>query len=44
VISDRYRVTIQTSDGFASYLQLEHHGGTEVAETWSVMAERQQVL
>jgi hypothetical protein len=44
VTSDRYRITIQTANGFASYLQLEHHGGTEVAETWSVVAERTQLL
>jgi hypothetical protein len=44
VTSDRYRITIQKANGFASYLQLEHHGGTEVAETWSVVAERTQLL
>jgi hypothetical protein len=44
VTSDRYRVTIQKANGFASYLQLEHHGGPQVAETWSVVAERTQLL
>ena len=44
VTSDRYRITIVRPGGFASYLQLEHHGGTEVAETWSVVAERTQLL
>lgn len=44
VSTDKYHLTIQKANGFASYLQLEHHGGTQVAETWSVVAERQQVL
>lgn len=44
VSGDNYRVAIVRPDGFASYLQLEYHGGTAVAETWSVVAERQQVL
>jgi hypothetical protein len=43
-ISDRYNVSIQTANGFASYLQLDYVGGTAVAETWSIMAERQQLL
>jgi hypothetical protein len=42
--SDRYNITIQKVNGFASYLQLNHQGGTKVAETWSVIATRQQVL
>jgi hypothetical protein len=43
-ISDRYNVSIQTANGFSSYLQLDYVGGTAVAETWSIMAERQQLL
>jgi len=42
--SDRYNITIEKVNGFASYLQLNHQGGTQVAETWSVIATRQQVL
>jgi len=41
---DRYHLTIELSNGFASYLQLTHTGGTQVAETWSIIAQRQQVL
>jgi hypothetical protein len=42
--SDRYHVNIATSNGFASYFELEYRGGTAVAETWSIMVERQQLL
>ena len=42
--SDRYNISIEKVNGFASFLQLNHQGGTQVAETWSVIATRQQVL
>ena len=42
--TDRYHLTIELVNGFASYLQLTHTGGTQVAETWSIVAQRQQIL
>lgn len=44
VTDPRYRIAIVRPDSFASYLQLEYVGGTVVAETWNVVAERQQLL
>ena len=41
---DRYHLTIEKTNGFASYLELTHTGGTQVAETWSIVAQRQQIL
>ena len=39
-----YELQIVRPDTFASYIELNYVGGTPVARTWSVMAERQQLL
>ena len=39
-----YELEIIRPDTFASFIQLNYVGGTPVARTWSVMAERQQLL
>jgi hypothetical protein len=39
-----YEIEIVRPDSFASHINLVYLGGTAVARTWSVMAERQQLL
>jgi hypothetical protein len=43
-VDPKYSIEIGLAGGFASYLELVYNGGTPTAETWNVVAERQQLL
>lgn len=43
-VDPKYSIEIGTAGGFASYLELVYNGGATTAETWNVVAERQQLL